>query len=92
MPQGGEIRISTYPAKDNSIVVEFSDTGTGLPPENTEIIFEPFFTTIEKGKGTGLGLAICRDIVNNYNGQITARNSPEGGSIFTVYLPVPANP
>ena len=92
MPLGGEIRISTYPAKDNSIVVEFSDTGTGLPPENTEIIFEPFFTTKEKGKGTGLGLAICRDIVNNYNGQITARNSPEGGSIFTVYLPVPANP
>lgn len=92
MPHGGEIKISTYPAKDNAIIVEFSDTGTGLLPENTEIIFEPFFTTKEKGKGTGLGLAICKDIVNSYNGKITARNSPEGGSIFTVYLPVPANP
>lgn len=92
MPNGGEIRISTYPAKDNAIVVEFRDTGMGLPPENTEIIFEPFFTTKEKGKGTGLGLAICRDIVNSYNGQITARNLPEGGSVFTVYLPAPANP
>jgi two-component system NtrC family sensor kinase len=92
MPQGGEIRISTYPVKDNAIVVEFRDTGTGLPPENTEVIFEPFFTTKEKGKGTGLGLAICRDIVNSYNGKISARNSLEGGSIFTVYLPAPANP
>jgi len=92
MPHGGEIRISTYPAKDNTIVVEFSDTGTGLPPENTEIIFEPFFTTKEKGKGTGLGLAICRDIVNSHNGQITARNATNGGSIFTVYLPALANP
>lgn len=92
MPNGGEIRISTYPAKDNAIVVEFRDTGTGLPTENTDAIFEPFFTTKEKGKGTGLGLAICRDIVNSYNGKITARNAPEGGSIFTVYLPVPDNP
>jgi signal transduction histidine kinase len=91
MPHGGEIMITTYPEKDNAIVVAFSDTGTGLPPENTEIIFEPFFTTKEKGKGTGLGLAICRDIVNSYNGQITARNLPEGGSIFTVYLPLSAN-
>jgi two-component system NtrC family sensor kinase len=92
MPNGGEIRISTYPANDNSIVVEFRDTGTGLPPENPEAIFEPFFTTKENGKGTGLGLAICRDIVNNFNGQIAARNAPDGGSIFTVSLPVPGNP
>jgi len=91
MPHGGEIRISTYPAKDNTIAIEFYDTGTGLPPDNTEVIFEPFFTTKEKGKGTGLGLAICRDIVESYQGRITARNAPEGGSIFTVYLPAPGN-
>ena len=89
MPHGGEIRISTYPAKENTIFVEFCDTGTGFPPENTEVIFEPFFTTKKSGEGTGLGLAICRDIVESYHGQITARNAPEGGSIFTVYLPAP---
>jgi nitrogen fixation/metabolism regulation signal transduction histidine kinase len=87
MPDGGELRISTRLAADNTIVAEFSDTGTGLPPENTEAIFEPFFTTKDKGKGTGLGLAICRDIIENYHGRITAENTPEGGSIFTVYLP-----
>ncbi len=87
MPDGGELKISTRLAADNTIVAEFHDTGTGLPPENTEAIFEPFFTTKDKGKGTGLGLAICRDIIESYHGRITAENTPEGGSIFTVYLP-----
>jgi len=87
MPDGGELRISIRLAADDTIVAEFRDTGTGLPPENTEAIFEPFFTTKDKGKGTGLGLAICRDIIESYNGRITAENTPDGGSIFTVYLP-----
>jgi signal transduction histidine kinase len=88
MPNSGELRISTSLASDNTIMAELYDTGTGFPPENTEAIFEPFFTTKEGGKGTGLGLAICRDIVESYRGRITARNAPDGGSIFTVYLPV----
>ena len=87
MPDGGELRISTQLAANNIIVAEFRDTGTGLPPENTEAVFEPFFTTKDKGRGTGLGLAICRDIIESYHGRITAENAPEGGSIFTVYLP-----
>jgi len=88
MQNGGELRISTRLASNDMIAVEFRDTGTGLPAEKTEAIFEPFFTTKEKGKGTGLGLAICRDIVASYHGRITAENCPEGGSCFTVYLPV----
>jgi signal transduction histidine kinase len=88
MPNGGELRISTALASDSTIMAELRDTGTGFPPENTEAIFEPFFTTKEGGKGTGLGLAICRDIVESYHGRITAQNAPDGGSIFTVYLPV----
>ena len=86
MPQGGELKISTCLTEDNTIVTEFRDTGTGLPAENTDVIFEPFFTT--KDKGTGLGLAICRDIIEGYGGRITAETAPEGGSIFTVYLPL----
>ena len=88
MPNGGELRISTGPAGDDTVMIELRDTGTGFPPERTETIFEPFFTTKEGGKGTGLGLAICRDIVESCHGRITAENAPEGGSIFTVYLPV----
>jgi len=88
MPNCGELRISTSLAADDTIRVELHDTGTGLPTESAEAIFEPFFTTKEGGKGTGLGLAICRDIVESYHGRITAENAPNGGSIFSVYLPV----
>ncbi len=87
MPGGGELGISTRPAPDDSMVVEFRDTGTGLPAENAEAVFEPFFTTKDRGKGTGLGLAICRDIVESCRGRITAENAVDGGSIFTVFLP-----
>ena len=86
MPDGGELSISTELAADGTVVVKFSDTGTGFAPENAEAIFEPFFTT--KDKGTGLGLAICKDIVERYKGRITAQTVLGGGSIFTVYLPV----
>jgi signal transduction histidine kinase len=88
MPDGGELSISTRLTADNTAVVEFRDTGTGLPTENTEAIFEPFFTTKDKIKGTGLGLAISKDIIERHDGRITAENAAEGGSVFTVYLPV----
>ena len=91
MPDGGELSISTRLAADDTAVVEFRDTGTGFAVENADAIFEPFFTTKDKGKGTGLGLAICKDIVEGYHGRITAENAPQGGSIFTVYLPVASN-
>jgi signal transduction histidine kinase len=87
MPDGGELIISTRSTADDTIVVEFSDSGTGLPPEGAQAIFQPFYTTKNKGRGTGLGLAICKDIIESYRGRITAENAPEGGSIFTVYLP-----
>ncbi|MFZ0035328.1 MAG: ATP-binding protein [Sedimentisphaerales bacterium] len=90
MPDGGQLKIFTRLAADNTAVVEFRDTGVGFAPENTKVIFEPFFTTKDKNKGTGLGLAICKDIIESYNGRITAENAPGGGSIFTVYLPVEA--
>jgi signal transduction histidine kinase len=86
MPNGGQLSVSTRLAADNTAVVEFYDTGTGLPAEYADAIFEPFFTT--KDGGTGLGLAICKDIVEEYHGRLTAENAPGGGSIFTVFLPI----
>ena len=86
MPDCGQLHISTRLTADNIIVAEFRDTGSGFAPEIAEVMFEPFFTT--KDKGTGLGLAICRDIIEKYHGRITAENAPQGGSIFTVYVPL----
>jgi two-component system NtrC family sensor kinase len=88
MENGGQLKIATRLGENDTIVVEFRDTGTGLPQDNVEAIFEPFFTTKGDKEGTGLGLAICRDIIESYNGRITAENGPGGGSIFTVYVPV----
>ena len=88
MAQGGKITISSNVDKDNVVMIEFRDTGPGFAPENSESIFEPFFTTKRLGLGTGLGLAICKDIIEKYGGNITAKNIAGGGSIFTVYLPL----
>ena len=88
MPSGGELSVTTYLAEPNTLVIDFRDTGPGFPPENTQVIFEPFYTTKERGKGTGLGLAISKDIVEKYNGRITAQNHIEGGSVFTIQLPL----
>jgi signal transduction histidine kinase len=89
MEGAGELQIAISDS-DNMLTVEFRDTGPGFRPENAEAIFEPFFTTKSRGRATGLGLglAICKDIVEKYNGRITARNDPAGGSIFTVHLPL----
>src|SRR4029077_16987472 len=51
-------------------------------------IFDPFFTTKRPGRGTGLGLSICLAILREHNGQIEAQPLPDGGSLFTVSLPV----
>jgi len=80
-----EIMIKTL---EDTFLVRFRDYGPGFPPENAEAIFEPFFTTKSRGGGTGLGLAICKDLVEKCDGRITAENAPDGGSIFTVHLPM----
>jgi len=88
MPDGGQLSISTHVVADSTAVLEFRDTGVGLPAGSTGAIFEPFFTTKDKIKGTGLGLAISKDIIERHEGRITAESAAGGGSVFTVYLPV----
>jgi signal transduction histidine kinase len=83
----GQLNITTK-LSDGNFLVEFRDTGPGFPPENAQAMFEPFFTTKNRGRGTGLGLAICKDIVEKYNGKITAENAPQTGGIFTVFIPL----
>ena len=84
----GTLTIITKRSNDEWALIEFRDTGPGIDAENIESIFEPFFTTKRHGKGTGLGLAICKDIIEKYDGRITACNNPGGGSCFSVYLPL----
>jgi PAS domain S-box-containing protein len=66
----------------------FSDSGSGMKPEDMSRMFEPFFTTKETGKGTGLGLSICYGIIKDHDGRIWADNNENGGASFFVELPV----
>jgi len=72
----------------DAVELTVGDTGPGIAPELRERIFDRFFTTKPAGAGTGLGLAICRDIVSAHGGSISADQSPQGGALFRVRLPV----
>lgn len=85
MPEGGRLMVTTARV-DGCIVVEFADTGSGLPPE-TSRLFEPFYTTKPEGKGVGLGLAICKELIAGFGGEILASPGEPSGAVFTVRIP-----
>ncbi|MGW1130225.1 ATP-binding protein [Streptomyces griseoluteus] len=87
---GGTLTVRT--ARDGeSALVEFADTGPGVPPEIREQIFDPFFTTKPVGAGTGLGLDISRRIVvDKHHGTLRLESAP-GDTRFQVRLPLAAD-
>ena len=84
----GTITIETGHDNQN-VYCHIKDDGPGIPEEIQHRIFEPFFTTKEPGSGTGLGLSISYDIiVHKHNGQLTVNCPPQGGTVFTIALPL----
>jgi signal transduction histidine kinase len=75
MPLGGTLTISAR-HEGEKVLVEVSDTGVGIAPENIAKIFEPFFTTKEVGRGTGLGLAVCYGILTEHGGSLDVQSTP----------------
>lgn len=82
----GTLDISIKQINDN-IVINFTDSGKGIPPEIIDKIFQPFFTTKPEGQGTGLGLDICKKIIEKHYGTISVTSQP-GQTTFTVSLPI----
>ncbi|MFN3872400.1 MAG: [Fe-Fe] hydrogenase large subunit C-terminal domain-containing protein [Ignavibacterium sp.] len=72
---------------DREVIIEFSDTGCGIPKENQSKVFTPFFTTKSIGKGTGLGLAISYGIIKMHKGNISFISEEGKGTTFKVTLP-----
>ncbi|MDO8874560.1 MAG: response regulator [Pseudolabrys sp.] len=100
MPDGGRLTVRTanilaadcaklgakgMPVADY-VLVEVSDTGTGIPPDIIDKIFEPFFSTKDVGKGTGLGLSTVYGIVKQTGGFVYADSEP-GRTSFRIFLP-----
>ncbi len=83
---GREIIINSN-LKKNNIIIKVADTGPGILKKDMKHIFDPFYTK-KKEMGMGIGLSICHGIIEDHNGSIVARNSPEGGAIFTITLPI----
>ncbi len=101
MPNGGALTIRTSNvteaqsraeghdvlAPGDYVLVEVSDTGTGIAPENLAKIFEPFFTTKAVGAGTGLGLSMVYGFVKQSGGYVFPVSELGQGTTFKIYLP-----
>jgi len=85
MPSGGRI-ILRFRAHESEVITEIEDTGPGIAPEIAESLFEAF-ATFGKTHGTGLGLSISKKIIEDHHGQISARNEPGRGAVFSFTLP-----
>ena len=99
MPGGGTLRIQTKNVEriapqaapgalpGRFVLLEVTDTGSGMDQQTQAHIFEPFFTTKPVGKGTGLGLATVYGIVKQSNGHIEVQSTLGRGSSFQIFLP-----
>jgi PAS domain S-box-containing protein len=82
---GGELTITSRLNPEGQLLISVSDTGVGLPVENTERIFDAFHTT--KPQGTGMGLAITRSILESHGGRVWATANQGAGATFHFTLP-----
>ena len=101
MPSGGEITLHTSnvtvrdepspgsdgPPPGDYVVLEVTDTGTGIDDDVRPFIFDPFFTTKGVETGTGLGLYLCSGAVAKSGGYISVHSERGAGTSFSVYLP-----
>ncbi len=80
--------IESVSKADNVLYIQIDDDGPGIAPENLAQIFNPFFTTHSAGDGTGLGLYLVEEIISEHHGCIAVENRAEGGTRFSIWLPL----
>ncbi len=85
MPDGGTLSAGMSRTAAGCIQVSFSDTGSGMTPEQVERLFEPFSSS--KQGGTGLGLSIVYQIIREHGGTINVRSREGQGTTITIELP-----
>ncbi len=85
--KGGVLEIATA-VREDDVIIDVKDTGTGIDDVDKNLIFEPFYTTKQEVQGTGLGLSVSYGIVAGHGGDITVTSTSDQGSVFTVRLPL----
>ena len=83
--QERELTICSHRADNRLLMISVSDSGVGLPPQQTDRIFDPFFTT--KPHGIGMGLRISRSIIESHGGRLWASDNSPRGATFSFTLP-----
>jgi PAS domain S-box-containing protein len=90
--KGATRRVSVSGGRDRDaagkswLIIRVGDTGAGIETADLGRIFIPFYTT--KSGGHGVGLALAHRVVTEHGGTLSAANSPEGGAVFTLRLPL----
>jgi signal transduction histidine kinase len=80
------LKVSSTFVSGQGVLIDITDSGTGIEPKDVDGLFEAFFTT--KAHGTGMGLAICRSIVEAHGGRLSAAPNEPHGAVFRFTLPV----
>lgn len=83
-----EIPTPLFGPDQKVVAIRVEDDGVGIDEERSDELFDPFYTTKDPGRGTGLGLAVSARLVEGMDGTIEARSRDEGGSMFSVLLPM----
>lgn len=90
-PEQGQITLRAAAAADGMVLLQVTDTGTGIRPEDLPHIFDRFYrankSRTDDDGASGLGLAIARALVQAHGGSITAQSNPGQGSVFSILLP-----
>lgn len=84
MPKGGRLQVRVE-KRDDKLILEVSDTGSGIPPELRDKVFQLYFTT--KTAGSGIGLAMTYRAVQLHNGTIGFKSEAGSGTTFRLEFP-----
>lgn len=88
VPPGNRHLWTTTELREDTICIQISDSGPGIPKSNLLRIFDPFFTTRPLGEGMGLGLSVAFGVVHEHGGKIWAEPRPGGGATLNVEIPL----
>jgi signal transduction histidine kinase len=91
MPTGGTLRVTTR-REGAQILMEFRDTGVGIPPEELDLVFARFYrgsnALAAHTEGLGLGLPVAKAIAEAHGGEICAQSAVDQGTVIAVRLPM----